>query len=99
MNNDNTNDNEQAKEDALRPDTDMFSPNADEPKLAEDNDPPFSPADDDDLADPQVPPDHPQTDANIDEHEKYDEGETDATGINDELEEPDYRPRPLEDQE
>lgn len=95
-NNYNENDDEQTKEEALRPDNGTFSPDLDEPKLAGDYDPPSAPADDDDRNYPQLPPDHPQTDSSLDEHEVYDEGITDASGANDALEEPDNRPRPLE---
>ena len=49
-------------------------------KLPEDNERPFSPADESPLR--AVPPDHPATDSNLDEHQIYDEGVTNATEIN-----------------
>lgn len=101
MNDDQTkdNDDEQLKEDALRGDNGMYSPQTDEPTLQEDNDTPAAPADDTDHADEQIPADHPETDANLDEHQVYDEGVTDASEVNAETENPEQKPRPLDSQE
>lgn len=82
-----------SSDEALQTPGSLFRPNQDEPKLAEDNSPPAAPADD--TADPQAPIDYPQTDTNIDTHQAYDEGLTDASEINNAHEGPDNEPRPL----
>jgi hypothetical protein len=66
----------QSLDDALEPaDTGIFT-GKDNP-LPEDNEPPATPSAD---TEEPLPLDHPAHDSVPDEHEAYDEGETDATG-------------------
>ncbi|HSX07407.1 MAG TPA: hypothetical protein VLG11_00775 [Candidatus Saccharimonadales bacterium] len=88
-------------DDALEPAGDLFNPVRDEEKLEEDNDSPAAPADDNPADGQRLPADHPEFDyaSDIDEHEKYDEGASAATGVNDQEEHEHDSPRPLEPEE
>lgn len=87
-------DNKPTPDDALEPaDTGMFHPESDEEKLPQDYNPPA--ADPDDLTSKPLPPDHPATDE-VEETEKYQEGQTDAAIDNREEENPGQRPEPPE---
>jgi hypothetical protein len=70
----------QSEDDALEPKDDIFNPDIDEERLEEDNDPPAAPADD--VSATPLSPDAPDTDTDIDAHDAYDSGLSQAANPN-----------------